>query len=75
MQELSQKEKDSFLLTIINEIKAGKYIIKKEPEKFREREEYRLVATAEGASIQFRDTIFHYEMQKDDQEDFLFHNF
>lgn len=72
MQELSGVEKDPFTLHLIEMVRSGKYILKKEPEKFRERENYKLVCTVEGASLQFRDSVFHWEVEKNRQSDYLF---
>jgi hypothetical protein len=75
MNELSKQEHDPFIVRVLSEIKAGKYVIKKEPERFREREEYKLVATMEGGSIQYRETIFDYELESKNKDGFLFQNF
>jgi len=74
MQELSLIEKDPFLLHVIDVVKAGKFVLKKDPEKYRERFDYKLVATIEGSSIQFRESLFTYETEKPGESDFLFHN-
>ncbi len=74
MQELSQTLKDPFLLHVVEMIKSGKYILKKEPDKFREKENYKLVLTVEGSSIQFRESIFHWEVEKKKSSDYLFQN-
>jgi hypothetical protein len=74
MHELSLVEKDPFLHHVIDVVKAGKFVLKKDPEKYRERHDYKLVATIEGSSIQFRDSLFTYETEKSGDSDFLFHN-
>jgi hypothetical protein len=53
-------------------IKSGRLIIKKEPEKFREKENYKLVTTIEGSSIQMRETTFSWEVEKKRPTDYLF---
>ena len=74
MQELSIIEKDPFIRHLIEVVRAGKFVLKKDPEKYRERFDYKLVATIEGSSIQFRDTIYSYELEKPGESEFLFHN-
>jgi hypothetical protein len=72
MQELSLVESDPFVLHVLQMIKSGRLILKKEPEKFRERENYKLVMTVEGSSIQFRETSFSWEVEKKRPTDYLF---
>jgi hypothetical protein len=74
LQELSQIETDPFLRHVIDVIKTGKFILKKDTEKYRERYDYKLVSTIEGSSIQFRESIFKYETEKNEDSEFLFHN-
>ncbi|MDX1958636.1 MAG: hypothetical protein SFU98_08695 [Leptospiraceae bacterium] len=73
MQEMAQEEQDPFFKIVLEEIKAGKYILKKEPEKFREKMNYILVSTIEGQSVQFRETMFNWEIEKNKPHDYLFY--
>lgn len=72
VQELSKVETDPLIQHIIELIKSGRLILKKEPEKFREKPNYKLVFTVEGQSIQFRETIFSYEVEKKKPAEYLF---
>ncbi|RHX85069.1 hypothetical protein [Leptospira stimsonii] len=72
MKELSRSEKDPFLLHVLDLIRSGKLILKKNPEEFRKKEEYILVATVEGNTPQLRDTVFSWEQERENKEDFLF---
>lgn len=72
IQELSKVERDPLIQHIIELIKSGRLVLKKEPEKFRERTNYSLVFTIEGLSIQFRETIFSHEIEKKKPAEYLF---
>ncbi|EMO74246.1 hypothetical protein LEP1GSC127_4210 [Leptospira kirschneri str. 200801925] len=72
MKELSRTEKDPFLLHVLDLIRSGKLILKKNPEEFRKKEEFILVATVEGNTPQLRDTVFSWEQERENKEDFLF---
>lgn len=74
MQELSRTEHDPFFLHVIEEIKSGKYVLKKVPQEFGEVERFKLVATVEGKSLQLRETSFNWEFEKKKQGDYLFYN-
>lgn len=60
MEEASRREKDPFLLHIIDIIKAGKYFPKKVDE-FGSHKKHLLVATVEGSTPQFRENQFFWE--------------
>lgn len=64
MEELSRKEKDPFLLHVIDLIKSGKFILKKLPESYGREEEFCLVATVEGNTPQLRETTFQWEVER-----------
>jgi len=72
MQELSKVEQDPFIQHILLMIKSGRLILKKEPEKFRQKTNYKLVLTVEGSSIQMRETVFSWEVEKKRPSDYLF---
>jgi hypothetical protein len=74
MQELSRVEHDPFFVQVLEEIKAGKYVLKKAPQEFGELEKFKLVATVEGKSLQLRETSFNWEFEKKKQADYLFYN-
>jgi hypothetical protein len=74
MQELSRVEHDPFFVHVLEEIKAGKYVLKKAPQEFGEMERYKLVSTIEGKSLQLRETSFNWEFEKKKQADYLFYN-
>ncbi|EMO29378.1 hypothetical protein LEP1GSC170_3603 [Leptospira interrogans serovar Bataviae str. HAI135] len=64
MKELSRTEKDPFLLHVLDLIRSGKLILKKNPEEFRKKEEFILVAAVEGNTPQLRDTVFFLGTRK-----------
>ena len=74
MQELARVEHDPFFVHVLEEIKAGKYVLKKAPQEFGEMEKYKLVSTVEGKSLQLRETSFNWEFEKKKQSDYLFYN-
>ena len=74
MQELARVEHDTFFVHVLEEIKAGKYVLKKAPQEFGDVERYKLVATVEGKSLQLRETAFSWEFEKKKQGDYLFYN-
>ncbi|MDZ4728055.1 MAG: hypothetical protein SH817_18015 [Leptospira sp.] len=64
MEEMSKKEKDPFLLHVINLIQAGKLILKKLPDVYGEESRYSLVSTVEGNTPQLRETTFQWEVER-----------
>ncbi|HNF15735.1 MAG TPA: hypothetical protein PK453_18870 [Leptospiraceae bacterium] len=72
-QEMEKAETDPLISSLLQEIKCGRWILKKDPEKFQEKTSSRLVATVEGSSFQFRETEFSWEMEHPDTEELLFH--
>lgn len=65
--ELSLVETDSYILQLIEEIKSGKFIIKKLPEKFRESEKHVLVKTVEGKTPQLRKIVYNWELERENK--------
>lgn len=66
MNELSKKERDPFILHLLEVIKAGKFILKEVggiP---------KLVSTVEGSTPQLRETIFQYEIERNKLKHSLF---
>ncbi len=61
LQELSKIEKDPFFYRIIQEIKSGKFILKKNKVNFGEKDSFKLVSTVEGKTVQFREKLFFWE--------------
>jgi hypothetical protein len=57
MEELSKKEKDPFIMHVVQVIKAGKFILKKETRD----SEAIMVATVEGSTPQFREKTLFWE--------------
>ena len=74
MQELSRVEKDPFFVHILETIRAGKFILKKEPEKLRQKTKYKLVATVEGQTPQLRKKVYTWEKEKEHEKIHLFSN-
>ncbi|MCE9499547.1 MAG: hypothetical protein K8R21_03460 [Leptospira sp.] len=72
MQELSRIEKDPFKIHVLEIIKAGKFILKKEPEKFRSKDKYKLVGTVEGNTPQLRKILYGWEEEKKNSRNNLF---
>ncbi|TGN20910.1 hypothetical protein [Leptospira idonii] len=64
MEEMSKREKDPFLLHVIELIKAGKFILKKLPDVYGKETSYSLVSTVEGNTPQLRETIFQWEVER-----------
>lgn len=65
IQELSFIETDPYVLELIRDIKCGKFILKKLPEKFGKDEEFVLVKTVEGKTPQLRKTVYHWELERE----------
>ncbi|EQA45899.1 hypothetical protein LEP1GSC050_3903 [Leptospira broomii serovar Hurstbridge str. 5399] len=72
MKELQRVERDPFLLHVLDLIRSGKLVLKRTPEEFGRREEFDLVSTVEGNTPQLRDTVFSWEVEREEREDFLF---
>ena len=72
LQELARVEKDPFFVRVIEEIKAGKYILKKNSIKYGIKESYRLVSTIEGKSLQLRNKILEWEEDRTNSKNSLF---
>lgn len=72
MQELSRTEKDPFFSRVLEEIKSGKYLLKKISQRFGESEKYKLISTVEGRTAQLRNTVFNWELERKTDTDFLF---
>ncbi|MCB1157280.1 MAG: hypothetical protein KDK45_07240, partial [Leptospiraceae bacterium] len=72
MSELYRVEKDPFLKHVIENIRAGKLIPKKEPEKFRQKSKFKLVSTVEGNTEQVRQVIYQWETEKENEKNSLF---
>ena len=66
MHELSKKERDPFILHLLEVIKAGKFVLKETGDM------PKLVSTVEGATPQLRETIFQYEIEKNKLKHSLF---
>lgn len=64
MEEMSKKERDPFLLHIIELIRSGKFILRKLPEIFGEDIRYSLVSTVEGNTPQLREITFQWELER-----------
>ncbi len=64
MEEMSKKEKDPFLLHVIELIKAGKFVLKRQPDRFGESASYTLVSTVEGNTPQLREITFQWEVER-----------
>ncbi|MCZ8157568.1 MAG: hypothetical protein O9264_15705 [Leptospira sp.] len=64
MEEMSKKERDPFLLHIIELIRSGKFILRKLPEIFGEDVRYSLVSTVEGNTPQLREITFQWELER-----------
>lgn len=64
MEEMSKKEKDPFLLHVIELIRAGKFVLGKQPEQFGEQPSYALVSTVEGNTPQLREITFQWEVER-----------
>ncbi|MCB1190881.1 MAG: hypothetical protein H7A23_04165 [Leptospiraceae bacterium] len=65
--ELSLVETDAYTLQLIEEIKSGKFIIKKLSEKFGEDEKYTLVKTVEGKTPQIRKIVYNWELERENK--------
>ena len=72
MNELQKVEKDPFYKHIIDIIRAGKLVLKKEPDRFKEKTRYKLVASVEGCTEQIRTDVFQYEHQAEVNKNSLF---
>jgi hypothetical protein len=64
MEEMSKKEKDPFLLHVIELIRAGKFVLKRLADVYGEETRYSLVSTVEGNTPQLRETIFQWEVER-----------
>ncbi|MDF3819773.1 hypothetical protein P3G55_07685 [Leptospira sp. 96542] len=64
MEEMNRKERDPFLLHVIELVKSGKFILKRKPDSFGSESTYSLVATVEGNTPQLRETIFQWEVER-----------
>ncbi|XDD54456.1 hypothetical protein AB3N62_01205 [Leptospira sp. WS4.C2] len=64
MEEMSRKEKDPFLLHVIELIKSGKFILKRLPDTYGKESSYSLVGTVEGNTPQLRETTFQWEVER-----------
>lgn len=73
VQEMEKEENDPLISSLLQEIKCGRWILKKDPEKFQEKISSRLVSTVEGSSFQFRETEFSWELEHPETEELLFH--
>ncbi len=71
LQELSRTEQDPFFQRVIQEIKSGKLILKKNNLIYGEPNSYKLIATIEGKSLQLRKNNYFWE-EKSLQSDSLF---
>lgn len=72
MQELARVEKDPFFIHVLETIKSGKYVLKKEPDKPGQKTTYKLVATVEGQTPQLRKHTYSWEKQKQHEKIHLF---
>jgi hypothetical protein len=64
LEEMSKKERDPFLLHVIELIRSGKLILKKLPDIYGEDSRYSLVSTVEGNTPQLREVIFQWEIER-----------
>lgn len=69
VQELSRFETDPFFVHVVHVIKAGKFILKKLPERFGERDEHILVLTIEGTTPQLRNTVYEWETNRENKNE------
>lgn len=72
MHELAKQEKDPFYAHILAIIKAGKYILQRDFDRYSGEEKYKLVATIEGNTPQLRETIFKWEEEREYKKNELF---
>jgi len=64
MEEMSKKEKDPFLLHVIELIRAGKFVLKRLPDVYGEDTTHSLVSTVEGNTPQLREITFQWEIER-----------
>jgi hypothetical protein len=64
LQELAKREKDPFKRHVIDVIRCGKFILKK-TDRYTSNMDAKIVASVEGATPQLRESLFHWEKNKD----------
>lgn len=64
LDEMSKKERDPFFKHIIDLIKSGKFILKRQPDTYGKEIQFSLVATVEGNTPQLRETTFQWEIER-----------
>ena len=72
MHELSKVEKDPFILHVLEIIKAGKYVLLKEYDRYSGEEKFKLVETIEGNTPQLRESRFKWETEREQNKNELF---
>ncbi|WCL49076.1 hypothetical protein [Leptospira sp. GIMC2001] len=71
LQELSRRERDPFKKHVLDVVKSGKFVLKRQ-DRYRPVSESALVATVEGSTPQLRETVFQWEREEKDVRSGLF---